>query len=86
MARHDDHEDTLEGIRVSVADLVANERWDLLDEVFAESILYGPSPAKLKVLLDGVGEFSTKLTPVNYLRVAQRAISYGVKLPRESGT
>lgn len=83
MARLDDKPETLEAIRVAVADLVANERWDLLDEVFAETILYAPSPVKLKTLLNGVEGNTEKLTPVNYMRVAERAVSYGVEFKRD---
>jgi hypothetical protein len=79
MARADDHEDTLEGIRLAVADLVGAEQWELLDDVFEETI-------EGSTISDVLGMTqSTKITPVNYLRVAKRAISYGVQIPREDG-
>jgi hypothetical protein len=73
--KSDDSFETLESIRESVEQLVANYRWDLLDEIYAEMIVLGSSPVKVKVLLDATGDNTTKITPVNYLRVAKRSIS-----------
>lgn len=82
LARADDDEETLEGIESAVESLVAREDYDLLDDVFAETIQFNPSPEKLRVLLNGVAGHTTHLTPVNYLRVAQRAVSYGITIPK----
>lgn len=75
MTTPDDAVETLTAITEAVKVLVENQRWDLLDEVYAEIILFGPSPLKMKTLLDATGDNVTKITPVNYLRAAKSSIS-----------
>jgi hypothetical protein len=83
LTRADDKETTLQEIDAAVRKLIEADRFDLLDDVFEECINYNPSPAKLSALLHAVGAtHQTKLTPVNYLKVAQRAIGYGVEVPK----
>lgn len=81
MSRSDDSTETLKSIGDALDVLVFNGRFDLLDDVFAETIQFNPSPLKLGVLLNSTAGHSTKITPVNYLRVAQRAIGYGIVIP-----
>lgn len=81
----DDSEETLAKIRTAVADLIANERWDLLDDVYVEIVLFHASAPKLQALLQATSGYTTKLDPTNYLRVAKQAINKGVEIPRDDG-
>jgi len=80
LARPDDEAETLDGIREAMVILVNTDRWDLIDEIFSEAVHFLPSAAKLTVLLESVAGNNTKITPVNYLRVAQYAVSSGVEV------
>lgn len=83
MARYDDDDSTLEDIRKAVRDLIAHERWDLLEDVYDESILLGASNAKLHALLWATVGYSTKISPASYLRVATRCTAAGDEVPTE---
>lgn len=80
LARADDDESTLAGIKDAMVLLVNAKRWDLIDEIFVESVHFLPSPAKLTVLLESVADNTNKIAPVNYLRVAQYAVNVGVEV------
>lgn len=74
----DDSPETLEGIREAISELVDTQNYSLLDDVITESLLLALTPAQLQVVVKGVRPVSGRLSQIPYLRIVQKALSYGV--------
>lgn len=76
LARSDDSEETLYGIREAMLELVAKEQYAFMELVFGEALLLAASPAKIEVLLESVKDI--RVSGLNYDRLRERAKIYGV--------
>lgn len=81
LLRADDSVDTLDAIRDSVETLARDGQANLLTSVFEEALELQASPAKLKELLNAAAGYEQSIDHQVYIRVARRAVSYGISVP-----